>query len=138
MVKLPPRYRRRDSPFTQNEMIWIVRNAGKKKGVEIRREFILHFSITNKKAVPRADAFTRVVARFDETGGVSNLIREPILTARTPENIDAVRDYFEEDGRRSINLAVVDFDSTFLLGQSGGFFGRISNGCLSNSRKPKS
>ena len=57
--------------------------------------------------------FRRINKRFEGTGGVSSLIREPIRTTRTETRIDAVRQCIEGYGTRSINLAVVDLGLLF-------------------------
>ena len=114
MVKSPtPRSRQKNTPFTKEEEIWIVRNAGSKGSMQIRREFIIQFSKSNKHKVPGPRAFRRIVERFDSTGGVTGQSREPIFAARTPENIEKVRNYFEEDCRRSIRQATRDLNLGF-------------------------
>ena len=72
MVKSPtPRSRQKNTPFTKEEESWIVRNAGSKGSMQIRREFIIQFSKSNKHKVPGPRAFRRIVERFDSTGGVT-------------------------------------------------------------------
>ena len=114
MVKSPtPRSRRKDSPFSKEEEIWVVRNGGSKTPTKIRREFIIHFNITNRHRVPDPIQFKRLLKRFDKTGGVTGQHGEPVLAARTPENVKRVRDFFEEDGRRSVREATRELDLAF-------------------------
>ena len=112
-MKSPNRALRKDSTFKKERETWIVRNAGSKPIETLRREYITHFKITNKHKVPRADKFKRIVDRFDQTGGVTLLCREPIFLGRTKENIDKVEAFFEEDQQRSIRQATRELNLAF-------------------------
>ena len=87
-----PRSRQNDSPFSKEEEIWIVRNAGDKPFVTVRCQFIIHFKKTNKHKVPRACTFDLLLRHFNKTGGVTGSRALPFVAARTPENIQKVAD----------------------------------------------
>ena len=49
--------------FSKENKIWIVQNYSSDKGLtQIRRDYIVKFTITNKKTVLVVKAFTRVIA----------------------------------------------------------------------------
>ena len=107
------RSRRQDAPFEKHEEIWIIRNSGNKSMTQVRREFIIHFKKMNKKKVPSRLAFARLVGHFDVTGSVMASTKEPIPWVRTPENIEKVSKFFEEDFHRSIRQAMRELDLPF-------------------------
>ena len=102
--------RRENSPFNPDEEIWIIQHSGSRTPTELRRDFIVHFKITNKHKVPGRIAFDRLVKRFQRTGCVigQNLGRSPFVC--TPENIDAVQNFFEANPTTSIKTAARELD----------------------------
>lgn len=102
------RSRRVDTPFSKEEEFWLVLNCKGRTKTELRRDFIRHYDITNHKKVPRPEAFRRIINRFGKTGGVTGACKpdECRFTARTPENIQKVRQFFEDDQRASIREAM--------------------------------
>ena len=48
--------------FSKEAKIWIVQNYSSDKGLtQLRRDYIVNFTITNKKTVPLVKAFKRVI-----------------------------------------------------------------------------
>ena len=49
--------------FSKEVQIWIVQNYSSDKGLtQLRRDYIVNFTITNKKIVPVVEVFKRVIA----------------------------------------------------------------------------
>ena len=114
MVKSPtPRSRRSDCPFTKEEQIWIVTNSAQKTPSQIRRLFIRDRNIVNKHKVPGRHAFKRLVDRFQTTGGVTGSNKGLPPFAVTPENVQKVETFFEENPTASISTAVRELGLSF-------------------------
>ena len=110
MAKSPTRRsRRKDTPFSKEDEIWIVQRSGFLKPMQLRRAFIKERrSRNNPHKVPDRKAFQRLVLRFQETGGVTGRCREPEETVVTPKNIARVEDFFTENPKSHIADAVVE------------------------------
>ena len=114
MVKSPtPRSRRSDCPFTKEEQIWIVTNLAQKTPSQIRQLFICDRNIVNKHKVPGRHAFKRLVDRFQTTGGVTSSNKGLPPFAVTPENVQKVETFFEENPTASISTAVRELGLSF-------------------------
>ena len=109
------RSRRNDTPFSKEEEVWIILNCRDKTPNELRRNFILHFKIKKHHKVPHPTAFQRLVRRFGETGGVTGACKpdEFRFTARTPENVQKVKDLFEESPMTSLREATEKLQLSF-------------------------
>ena len=109
------RSRRSDTPFSKEQEIWLILNCKGQSKMELRRAFIRHFAITNHNAVPAPNAFARIVKRFQATGGVTGACKpeEFRFTARTPENIERVKTFFEESPRESIRGVMEKLNLSF-------------------------
>ena len=116
MGKSPTRrLRRQDSPFSKEEEVWIVKNAmvdGKwqRSGTALRQLFIVRFNISNHASVPKPWTFTRLISRFDATGGVTGQHIGKLPFVSTPENIKWVERFFTENPTSSLTIASRDLD----------------------------
>ena len=55
--------------FSKEAKIWIVQNYSSDKGLtQLRRDYIVNFTITNKKTVPLVKAFKRVIVEIFAKG----------------------------------------------------------------------
>ena len=111
-----PRVRRNDSPFSKAQEVWIVQRSAFLTPSQLRRAFITEFlGAENHKKAPKRYAFSRLVQRFSETGGVTGRSKtdEDRRTAVTEENIKIVEDYFTENEKKSIREASDDLGLTF-------------------------
>ena len=55
--------------FSKEQKIWIVENNFL-SSTDLRRKFITHFRITNKKSVPQRNKFQRVIDKFKKEGSI--------------------------------------------------------------------
>lgn len=104
-----PRIRRFDSPFSKDQEKWIVKRSAFLSPTELRRAFVKHFlGYENHRKAPDRNAFSRLVERFDETGGVTGKgqTEEQRRTSITAENIARVEEYFGDNEKNSIRTAV--------------------------------
>jgi len=69
--------------------------------VAAQREFRKKFGIHRNSKVPSAHAIKTWVNNFEETGSTVNEKGGSVKTVRTPQNIDAVRESFEQSPRHS-------------------------------------
>ena len=112
-----PRIRRSDSPFTKEQEIWLVKRSASLGPTALRRAFIIQFLDKDEgyKKAPHPKAFSRLIERFDQTGGVTGKgkTKEQRMIAVTEENIHRVEEYFTENERKSIRDACHDLNLTF-------------------------
>ena len=103
--------RRRYSPFTKEQEIWIVKRSALMTPTQLRRSFINQFLDPKKShhLPPRPFAFTRLIQRFDATGGVTVRLKDP-ETVITLENIETVKQYFTEKPRCGIREGCSELD----------------------------
>ena len=116
MAKSPTkRSRRKDSPFTKEQEIWIVSRCAFMTSAQLRRAFIIQFLDPKKTyhLAPNILAFTRLVERFKKTGGVTGCNKGSDFSAITPENIKRVDDYFSDNSKKYIKDACDDLGLTF-------------------------
>ena len=111
------RIRRIDSPFDKSEEIWIVKQSALMTPIQIRRAYTKEFLRPQgrQNKAPSLKAFSRLIARFDESGGVTGRgkTKEEAQFAVTPENIAKVEEYFFNNPRNSIRLASFDLQLSF-------------------------
>ena len=107
VVSPTKRSRRSDSPFSKEQEIWIVLNAGNLSAIEIRRKYIRHFHIRHMQAVPRARCIATIVERFKRTGGVTGSHDDGSArrSAVSPANIARVEEYFVAHSTHSLSVA---------------------------------
>ena len=82
---------------------------------------------------PRPFAFTRLIQRFDATGGVTVRLKDP-ETVITPENIENVKQYFTEKPRCGIREGCDELDLSYAQ-QYGEFCVNICIGKRTNHGK---
>ena len=110
MVKSPTlRARRKDSPFKKEDEIWIVKHALGRTPTQLRRLYETTFKI-HPFYIPSANAFARVVKRFDRTGGVTGVHIGSNPFVSTPENVSRTEAYFTANPTASIPKASRDLD----------------------------
>jgi hypothetical protein len=96
--------------------VWIVKRSAFLSASQLRHAFVIEFlGAENHKKAPKQYAFSRLVKRFDETGGVTGRTKtdEARRTAVTEENIQRVEEYFTENKKNSIREASDDLDLTY-------------------------
>ena len=107
MVKSPTRRSRRaDCPFSKEDQIWIIQNSASNTPTQLRRMFIRHKNMLSHHLAPSRTAFSRLVHRFQSTGGVTGVNNGQTPFVATPENVDKVRSFFEENPTEGISSAV--------------------------------
>jgi inhibitor of nuclear factor kappa-B kinase subunit alpha len=98
---------RKNSPFDENEMKWIVLNCGNSSAIEVRRKFILEFSVPRKRQHHlHAKQFSRVRDRFAKHGTIdAKVVATTSTTVTTDDNVQAVKTFFEKNPHSSITSA---------------------------------
>lgn len=85
-----------NSPFTKQQAIWVVEKFAELKHVTlVRRAFRLKFFSKQPAAVPRANAFHRLIKRF----GTSGATRPCVPSGRIPtaaEEVEKIKEFFEK------------------------------------------
>lgn len=100
----------RESPFTQEQRIWIVKAFGEHKSATlVRRSFMKSFPVENHKSVPHAYQFTRVLNKFNECGDVGSVkVKIPVGNGVPRDHVQAVADYFKVNEEAHIRDAARD------------------------------
>ena len=98
---------RKNSPFDENEMKWIVLNYGNSLAIEVRRKFIIEFSVPGKRQQQLYDKqFSQLRDRFARHGTMGTEIDSTIpTTVMTDDNVQDVKTYFEDNPHSSITSA---------------------------------
>ena len=104
------------APFTKEREIWIVKRSALMTPTQLRWSFINQFLDPKKShhLASRSVAFTRLIQRFDATGGVTGWLKDP-ETVITLENIENVKQYFTENPRCSIREGCSELDLSYTI-----------------------
>ena len=99
----------------KEEKIWIIQHYTQSPHLtQLRRDFIHHFNITNKKKVPNTTAIKRIIKKFEEEGTVLDLRaqnKQPSTIA--PYKKIRVKEYFDTKPKTSLRSASRDFNLSY-------------------------
>ena len=66
----PKRTSLKVTPFTKEQVTWVIFKYGERKNVmAVKKAFNTHFFKHQTRKVPNYNAFKRLIARFESTGG---------------------------------------------------------------------
>ena len=122
----PVRHSRHNSPFSHDEAGWVILKFGEIKNLsDVRRAFRLEFFPKNPRGVPQLKAFERLVMRF-ETSRATRPLTSRRRTAGTAEEVERVKEFFEDQPNAHVRKASVDLEMSFLRLDSRFGNGRFS------------
>ena len=97
--------------FSKEAKIWIVQNYSSDKGLtQLRRDYIVNFTITNKKTVPVVKAFKRVIDQFQSQGSVQDGRINNKRPTLADGDINRIKNHFSNNPKASIRKASADLN----------------------------
>ena len=91
------------------QKIWLVQNFNTTRGfTQLRRDFIRHFNISNKKNVPSRSSLRKVVQKFSATGSVGDARTKNQRPNIDQEKVTLIKNHFEENPKTSLRRASYD------------------------------
>ena len=97
--------------FNKAEKIWIIQNYRKERGyTQLRRDFINHHKIINKRTVPLVQSFMKVVKKFYSTGATHDLRVDNKGESIEEEKVTRIKNHFQSNPTHSIRIASRELD----------------------------
>ena len=100
--------------FNKAEKIWIIQNFKEERGyTQLRRDFIHHYKIINKRTVPLVQNFLKVVKKFSSTGATHDLRVNNKGEGIEEEQVTRIKNRFLSNPTHSLRVASRELDIPF-------------------------
>ena len=97
--------------FSKEAKIWIVQNYSSDKGLtQLRRDYIVNFTIIKKKTVSVVKAFKRVIDQFQSQGSVQDGRINNKRPTLADGDINRIKNHFSNNPNTSTRKASADLN----------------------------